>query len=226
MLIRYRWYRIQLPHGTPELSSVIEKHSLGPESNQGFTRVNGSLGLPIHRFLWRSKVVVTQFDYSGIPFYQEVATINFTDFAILNVDGQSFLRIENPGRNIRDLLNSVESLVGLGFTCKPVTFEKKKPTTVFESIEVIKLIGLKVVGAVLDKDLVARMEFASKQGITPEKLTVLNGVPHKTDSASYELIYGGIKGQLSFNSNGTVRVSGQLAPRLVHLIEQDLAKVT
>lgn len=225
MLTRCRWYRIQLPHGTPELSGVIEKHPLGLKSNQGFTRVNGALGLPIHRFLWRSKVVVTQFDESGAPFYQEIATVNFTDFAILNIDGQSFLRIENPGRSIRDLLNAVESLVGLGFTCKPVTFEKKKPTTVFESIDVIKLIGLKVVGAVFDEDLVARMEFVSKQGITPEKLTILNGVPHKTDSASYELIYGGIKGVLSFNSNGTVRVSGQLSPRLIHLIELDLAKV-
>lgn len=225
-MTRYRWYRIQLPLGIPDLSGVVEKHPLEPKSNQGFTRVNGSLGFPVHRFLWRSKVVVTQFDDSGAPFYQEIATVNFTDFAILNIDKQSFLRIENPSRSIRELLNAIESLVGLGFTCKQVTFEKKKPTTVFESIDVIKLIGLKVVDAVLDEDLVARMEFASKQGITSEKLTVLNGIPYKTDSASYELIYGGIKGVLSFNSNGAVRVSGELAPRLVHLIEHDLAKIT
>ncbi|MBA8735802.1 hypothetical protein [Chromobacterium violaceum] len=225
MQIRYRWYSIQLPRGTPDLPAVIDDYPFGQETNQGFTRVNGALGHLIHRFLWRSKVVVTQLDENGDPAYQEVETVNFTDFAIINIDDAVFLRIENPGRSIKELLNALESMIGLGFTCKLITFDKKKPTTVFEDIEVIKLIGLKVTGAVLGEDLVARMEFASTEGITPEKLTVLANVPHKTDSASYELIYGGLRGLLSFNSNGTVKVSGQLAPKLIHLVEQDLAEV-
>lgn len=168
-------------------------------------------------------MVITLMGDDGEPRYQEVATVNFTDFAVLNVDGEMFFRIENPGRSIRDLLNSLESLVGLGFTCKPVTFEKKKPVSVLESVEVAKLVGLKVTDAVLGKDLLARMEFSSKEGINPEKLAALEGVPHKTDSASYELIYGGVKGVLHFSSTGVVKVGGQLAPRLIHLIEQDLA---
>lgn len=226
MLTRYRWYRIQFPSGAPDFSGVIAKHPLVANANQGFTRVEGSLGALIYRFLWRSKVIIAQFDDNGTPSYQEVATVNFTDFAIVSIEGVTFLRIENAGRSIRDLLNAIEALVGLGFTCKPVTFENSKPTTVFEKIETIKLIGLKVIGAVLDKDLVARMEFASKQGITLDKLTVLEGVPHKIESASYELIYEGVKGQLAFTSNGTVRVSGQLAPRLIHLVEQDLSRIS
>ena len=225
MLTRYRWYRIQLPSGAPDFSGVIAKHPLVANANQGFTRVEGSLGALIYRFLWRSKVVIVQFDDNGTPSYQEVATVNFTDFAIVSIEGVTFLRIENAGRSIRDLLNAIEALVGLGFTCRPVTFENSKPTIVFEKIETIKLIGLKVIGAVLEKDLVARMEFASKQGITLDKLTILEGVPHKIESASYELIYEGVKGQLAFTSNGTVRVSGQLAPRLIHLVEQDLSRI-
>lgn len=225
MLTRYRWYRIQLPSGLPDLTSIIARHPLVPNANQGFTKVEGSLGSLIYRFLWRSKVVITQFDDSGIPRYQEVATVNFTDFAVLTIDGVTFLRIENPGRSIRDLLNAIESLVGLGFTCKPVTFENAKPTTVFKNIEVIKLIGLKVVDVVVEADLVARMDFASNQGITLDKLTILEGVSHKIESASYELIYEGIKGYLAFASNGAVKVSGQLAPRLIHLVESDLAKL-
>lgn len=123
------------------------------------------------------------------------------------------------------MLNSLESLVGLGFTCKLLTFEKARPTTVFEGIETVKLIGLKVVGAVIEEDLVARMEFASKQGMAVENMKLLEGVRHKVDSAAYELVYEGIRGQLAFSSSGTVKVSGQLAPRLVHLIEQDLARL-
>lgn len=225
MPTKYRWYRIQLPSGTRDLSRVIAKHPLLPNTNQGFTKVEGSLGSPIYRFLWRSKVVITQFDDSGIPSYQEIDTVNYSDFAIVYVDGLTFLRVENPGRNIRELLNAIESLVGIGFTCKPLTFESAKPTRVFDHIKVIKLIGLKVSGAVLCEDLVARMEFASKQGISLDKLTVLEGIPHKIESACYELNYEGIKGQLAFALNGTVKVSGQLAPHLVHLIEQDLSKL-
>jgi len=155
-------------------------------------------------------VVITLLGDDGEPHYQEIPTIDFTDFAVLYVDGETFFRIENPGRSIRDLLNTLESLVGLGFSCKPVIFAKKKPTLVLESVEVAKLICLKVTDAVLGKDLLARMEFISKEGINTEKLTVLNGVPHKTDSASYELVYGGVKGVLHFSSTGMVKVGGNL----------------
>lgn len=222
MQLRCRWYRIHLPKGTPDLSAVLGKHPLGPDVNQGFTTVIGAWGQQLHRFLWRSKVVITLVGDDGEPHYQEVSTVNFTDFAVLNVGGEMFFRIENPGRSIRDLLNTLESLVGLGFTCKPVTFAKKKPVSVLESVEVAKLVGLKVTDAVLGKDLLARMEFSSKEGINQESLVVLDGVPHKSDSASYELIYGGVKGILHFSSTGVVKVGGQLAPRLIHLIEQEL----
>lgn len=225
MLNRYRWYRIQLPRGVTDLAEIITACPLGPGDTYGFSRTEGSTGTQLHRFLWRTKVIVTQFDDAGAPSYQEVASVNFTDFAIIGIDGETFLRIENPGRNIRDLLNALESRVGLGFTSKLLTFEKAKPTTVFESIQAFKLIGLKVVGAVVEEDLVARMEFASKQGMVVEKMKLLEGLRHKVDSATYELVYEGIRGQLAFSSSGTVKVSGQLAPRLVHLIEQDLAKL-
>ena len=223
---RYRWYRIHLPQGVPDLSVLIDSQPLGKSNDGSFTRVNGTFGHLIHRFLWKTKVFVTQFDENGEPSYQEVTTTNFTDFAILAIDNSVFLRAENPGRSIKNLLNALESLIGLGFTCNPVAFQKKKPTSVFESIDLIKLVGLKVTEAVLKGGIVARMEFASSDGINPERLTVLDGVPHKIESASYEFIYGGLRGLLSLNSSGTVKASGPLAPKLIHLIEKDLGKIS
>ena len=225
MVTRYRWYRIQLPGGSAVLHKLFSLHPFTANLNQGFTRIEGSLGEPIYRFLWRSKIVITQLDDNGTPIYQEVSTVNFTDFSIVDVDGTTFFRLENPGRSVRDLLNTLEALVGLGFTCRTVTFEGAKPTKVFEKIKTIKLIGLKIVEVVLEKDLIARMEFASKQGITLEKLAILEGVPNKIEFANYELIYEGVKGLLAFASNGTVKISGQLAPLLLHLIEQDLPEI-
>lgn len=122
-------------------------------------------------------------------------------------------------------LNALESMVRRGFICKPVTIAKSKPTSVFINSEVTKLIGLKVADAEFGKDLLDRMEFSSKKGVTPERLTALLGAPHKTDAASYELIYDGVKGFLPFNSTGIVKVSGQLTLRLIHFNDQDLANL-
>ena len=134
----------------------------------------------------------------------------------------TFLRIENPGRNVRDLLNALEALVGMGFTVRPIVFDKGQPSTVFRSVDASKLVGLKVVGAVLADDLVARMEFASKEGMVIEKMNVLNGLKYKVEHAVFELVLGGLKGQISFAANGTVKISGQVAPKLVSLVEKDL----
>lgn len=225
MLTRYRWYRIQIPYGDYNLDKIISDKPLTQNVSFGFSKILDEIGSSKYRFLWRTKVVVTRFDDEGTPSYEEVASVSFTDFAIVQVDGITFLRIENPGRNIRELLNALESILGLGFTSKPLTFDKAKPTTVFESVDSTKLVGLKVVGAVIDDDLVARMEFASKRGMIVENMKLLNDLRYKVETSIFELIYEGVRGQLVFASNGLAKVSGQLAPRLVHLIEQDLPKL-
>jgi hypothetical protein len=224
MLTRYRWYRIQIPLNQG-LAKIISDNPLTQDASFGFSHISGEFGTSKYRFLWRTKVLVTRFDDEGNPFYEEVASVSFTDFAIVSVDETTFLRIENPGRNIRELMNALESILGLGFTSKPLTFEKAKPTTVFESVDSTKLVGLKVVGAVIDDDLVARMEFASKRGMIVANMKLLNDLRYKVETSIFELIYEGVRGQLVFTSNGLVKISGQLAPRLVHLIEQDLPKL-
>jgi len=225
MLTRYRWYRIQLPRRDISLSTIIGQKPLTLNTASGFSRIDDALGASKFRFFWRTKVMVTRFDDDGRPIYEEIASVNFTDFAIVGIAGSNFLRIENPSRNIRDLLNALESLIGLGFTSKALTFEKSKPTTIFESVASAKLIGLKVVGAVIDEDLVARMEFASKQGMIVENMKLLSDLRYHVDSAVFELVFEGVRGQVAFASSGVVKISGQLAPRLVQLIELDLPKL-
>ncbi len=225
MFTRYRWYRVQFPRSDFDLSRAILGRSLTQDASFGFSRIDDATGTSMFRFLWRTKVVVTLLDDEGAPSYEEVDSINFTDFAIVAIESDTFLRIENPGRNTRDLLNTLETLIGLGFTCKPLTFEKVKPTAVFENVEASKLIGLKVAGAIIGEDLVARMEFASKKGMTIESMKLLDGLHYNVSSAVFELIFEGVRGQVAFASSGLVKVSGQLAPRLVYLIERDLPRL-
>jgi len=225
MFIKYRWYQIQFPSSDFDLSSILVDCLLTKNTSFGFLHIDGAMGNSMFRFLLRTKVIVTLFDDEGTPSYEEVASVNFTDFAIVTIKGITFLRIENPGRNIRDLLNTLESLIGLGFTSKPLTFEKVKPTTAFESVKGTKLIGLKVNGAVIDEDLVARMEFTSKKGMNIEDMKLLDRLNYKVVFAEFELIYKGVRGRVALASSGLVTVSGQLAPRLVYLIERDLPRL-
>lgn len=222
MKTRYRWFRIQLPARAKELAALVSTRPFDSTSTYGFSRVPNEFRGDLYRFLWRSRVVVTKLDSEGIPTHEQIDSVSFTDFAVVNIGDLTFLRVENPGRNVRDLLNALETLVGMGFTVKPVTFDKGKPTTVFSSVDASKLVGLKVCGAVLADDLVARMEFVSKEGMVVENMAVLDGLKYNVEHAVFELVLGGLKGQIDFAANGTVKISGQVAPKLVSLVEADL----
>lgn len=225
MLIRYRWFRIQLPIRAQDFPALVAKCPFDSTSAYGFAQVSSGGSGDAYRFLWRMRVVVTKLDADGVPTYEQIDSVSFTDFSVVDLDEITFLRVENPGRNIRDLLNALETLAGLGFTAKPVAFDKGRPSTVFDSVDSSKLVGLKVVGAVLADDLVARMEFASKEGMVVENMTVLSGLHYKVENAVFELVLNGLKGQLAFAANGAVKISGQLAPKLIGLIEQDLPRL-
>lgn len=219
---RYRWFRVYLPAHGPDLEALVEGHPFGPSVNHGFLPAIGTLGSTIQRFFHRTNITVISIDDTGEPTFEQIATVTYTDFALIAQGTTRLLRIENPGRNLRDLFNALEALYGLGFSCQALTFERARPTAVFEHTDAFKLIALKVSGAVIDDDIVARMEFSSPNGITRERLSLLDDFPHQIDSASYELIHQGVSGQLHLSANGTVKVSGRLTERIIALIEQDL----
>jgi hypothetical protein len=225
MVTRYRWFRIQLPRNNLDLNEIAFRNPFTQDSSFGFSNIEDEVDVSKLRFLWRTKITVTKLDSEGAPSYEQIASVSFTDIAIVTVNGVTFLRVENPVRNSRDLLNALESILGIGFTCKPLTFENVRPTTLFKKVEVSKLVGLKIIGAVVNEDLIARMEFVSKRGMIVENMKLLDGMHYKIDSEVFELIYGGLRGQVSFSSNGLVKVSGHLSPKLVSLIERDLPKI-
>lgn len=222
MQTRYRWFRIQLPSRARNLAELVGSYTFDATSPSGFAKVHGSASGTTYRFLWRSRVVITKLDSEGNPIFEQIDSVNYTDFALVKVGDLVFIRVENPGRNVRDLLNALETLAGMGFTAKPVTFERGQPTTVFGSVDASRLVGLKVVGAVIADDLVARMEFASKEGMVIKNMTFLTGLKYKVQHAAFEIIIGGLKGHISFAANGVVKISGPISPKLVGLVEEDL----
>jgi hypothetical protein len=225
MHIRYRWYRIQLPREISDFAGLLRNHPFAANVSNGFSVLKDDLGVRRFRFFWRTKIVVTRLDMDGSPSYEAIESVGFTDFAVVVVESQTYMRIENPGRSVRDLFNALEDLMGLGFTTLPITFRKSKPTSIFEHVQVIKLIGLKIVDAVVNEDIVARMEFASKNGMIVESMKLLADLKYKVELALFEVTYEGVRGQVAFTASGVVKISGQLGQKLVHLIEQDLQKL-
>jgi hypothetical protein len=225
MHIRYRWYRFQLPPKSAELHRIFARRPLGPKDSFGFLDVGRDADSPKYRFLFRTTIVLQRSDEKGNMSYEEIANISFIDFAIVTVEKIQFLRVENPGRNVRDLMNALESTIGLGFTCKPVTFEKSRPEEIFKHVEEVRMVGMRSVDVTAGGDLMAKMEFTSSSGIEPEKVKALKGATYKVDFAVFSLLYEGIKGQMILASSGVARITGQLAPRILHFIEQDLPKL-
>ena len=227
MATRYRWFRVRIPLTNGTIRDAIERLRFRPDTPHGFMTLEvAGLSSQNYRFLWRTRVPVVAMDNDGATSTQFVDGIEFTDFGISSVDGVHFLRVENPSRSARELLNCLETALGFGFTADPVKFDKQKPTTLFASVSASKLVGLKVVGALHGDGVVARMEFASKEGMDPAQLQVLSSLEYRVDSAVYEVFFHGARGQVSFAANGLVKVSSQLAAKIVNLIESDLPRLS
>lgn len=223
MPIRFRWFRLKIPASSRDFASSLSRIKFDADNPYGFTVSDSddSTG-PTYRFLWRTTVLVTRVDEDGTPSVQPVDSVDFSDFRISDIDGITFLRVENPGRNVRDLLNALEAVVGMGFTVEPVLFDRAQPSTVFNNVTTSKLVGLKVINAVVAHDVVARMEFASKDGIDPSKLEVLKGLTYKVEHAAFEVLFQGLRGQVSFAASGMVKINGKIAGKLASFIERDL----
>lgn len=226
MLIKYRWFRVKLPKDILDLHNILVEYPLSENNCFGFSITEDSFGFKKNRFLWKTSVVVTRLDNNGEPIHEQIESVNFMDFSIRIVDSKTYLRLENPGRNIKEFFNSLETIIGLGFSITPIAFYNVKPDTIFDELNVNTLVGLKIVDAVIEKDLLAKMDFVSKQGINLKKIDLLKDLEYRIDSASYELIYEGIKGQVTFSSSGLVKISGKLAPKLIPLIENKLPRLS
>jgi hypothetical protein len=223
MAIRYRWFRIKLPGSSQDFANAFSRIKLGANSLYGFAVSEAEDGTGHgYRFLWRTKVLVTSLDEDGTPRVQAVDSVDFTDFRISRIEGIHFLRIENPGRNSRDLFNALESIFGMGFTVQPVLFDRTQPSTFFNDLTSSKLVGLKIIDAVAGENVVARMEFASKEGFDPQRLEVLRGLSYKVEHAAFEVLFQGLRGHVSFASSGIVKINGKIASKLASLIEADL----
>lgn len=225
MLVRHRWYRIGLPPNQ-DLAQTLSKRPLIEAARYGFYYTGDTDSEIAFRFVWRTTIVATRYNVAGEPEYEELQSVNALKFSILNVGKTIFMRIENPTRSVRDLMNALESVSGFGFTCVPVTFDRVWPTLFLGKVDESKLLSLRVVAAIAGEDLVSRMEFASRDGISLDRIRPLTGLRYRIESSVYQCLFRGVRGQIGIAANGTVRLTGPLTPRLLYLIQKELPQLS
>jgi len=165
MISRYKWYEARLPKGVKDLFYRLEAQTYSPQKSSGFIVDSSNSRF---RYIWKSTISTAVLDDEGNAELQEISTVNSQDVAI-HEGRRIVFRVENPARSLKDLLNTLEEIVGFGFTCEPISLKEEFIHEALSEIDNKKLNSLKVSGAIHGARAVARIELVAKDGLEREK---------------------------------------------------------
>lgn len=221
MTLRFKWFKLWLPDGLPALVRALKKSPMPMDGPSGFRQLREEGDAVYFRFAWRSTVSTTALDEDGNLTVQQVQTINFVDLKFFPVSGSIFLRVDNPGKSLRSLMNELGARAGYGFASQPVVFSDVQPPSFFSHFDQVQLVGIKLINVVFDRHVVGRIELASKEGIDLESLDVSRKT-YVVDTAVYDVLSRLVRGQLAFNKSGLVKVSERIAAQFLSVFEPTL----
>jgi hypothetical protein len=211
---RFKWYKVRVAGSTSAFLRRIKEGEFSATDESGFLHVGDEGKSANFRFVWRSSVVAVTLDDHGAPVRhvvnsldQVLCTFHVGDLNLI------WMRVTDPPRVLRELLNALERIAGLGFSVEQQTFSHKKQLQLLKRCGEYRLIGLRGVGSSAEH---------RQDGIYPERLEFLAQLHFSPDHASYEILEQGLKGQVTFTATGLVRVSGALLPLIVNQLERQL----
>lgn len=221
-MTRYRWYRLSVPCDFEEFLRRLRSLRSGRESEAWFEIQEDSSRSANFTFWIKSEITVTRIGLDGASYREAIVTATFLNAELLARGKRIFLRLTNAWRSVAPLMRALEDAAGFGFSVKVVTLKDSEVTRVLDEFEEANLVGLRAINVIAGPDLVGRMEFASRQGIDRNKIKVLRGVPHQIEHSSYNVLYRGVRGFVSFSASGAVKIGGALAPRILSVLEKEL----
>lgn len=221
---RYKWFHVTLPLRLSQLSNRLVRFPFVTDKDSGFLHISGALGRVRFRYFRRTKVVVSVVDEAGIPSAQVIDSVESFEFELFELGEAFLIRVDEPPRSIKSLLDSLEQVCGNGLSVSLVTFPFERHELILAGQRSCKLVALKGTGADRRRRYVARVEVASREGIVFEQLSVLRGLDFSIDSSTYEVINELGRGQVSFSGSGIVRFGDQVAESLLEAVERYLQK--
>lgn len=222
MASRYKWYRCEISKSVVDFYEILGKNGFFLKGESGFVLAEDEYGYRTVRYYWTVNIAAVGFSIDGSERLQSYTTVLFQEFSILEIKHRKFLRLKNPGRNLGTLFNAIEELAGTGFWIEPVILIGHISDKFRTAVDASKLTGLKVTNIGISSKVVARFEFASKEGIEHDVLEKYLNLPHVIDFCGYEVFYENLRCQVSFYGNGQVKTSDKIAPFLIDLVEKNI----
>lgn len=220
MASRYKWYICEISTDIESLCKRLMSKKFYSEEGSWFKLVDDGNSRTM-RFYWTVQVSTTSFNVNGDELPQKYSLVSYQEFTLMKIRNKVFLRLKNPGRNTNGLFNVFEKISGYGFWIEPISVIDWASSKVQNVVDSCKLTGLKVTNMAVGPKVVGRFEFASKDGIDNDLLSVYLKKPHVVDYCSYEILYKNVRGQVIFYRTGQVKISEQLAPLLIKTVEEN-----
>ncbi|NIJ89021.1 hypothetical protein FHR49_001808 [Xanthomonas campestris] len=216
----YRWYALALN------GRALAMHDIAalPDSETAakfwfsFEKFHGTAALG--RFSFRHSFVVERV-HDGLN-DEVIELVSSVDVAITSGTFSSVVRISDGGRGARRLIEALAETFGFGFSINPMRTLDREQIVGFNSgdFDDCKMVSLKVTNVRVADGVIARMEFASRQGMSLEGLDELKSRDFSVDSVKYEVLKAGVRGSIAATSSGRAFVSGSLGPLLCQILDK------
>ncbi|MDV0440323.1 hypothetical protein [Xanthomonas sacchari] len=216
----YRWYALALNGRALATADIAALPASESEANFWFSfeQVHGAAALG--RFNFRHSFLVERV-HGGIN-DEVIELVSSVDVAITSGVFASVVRISDSGRGAKRLIEALTEIFGFGFSVSPMKTLDGEQIVGFNSSDFddCKMVSLKVTNVRVADGVIARMEFASRQGMSLEELDDLKSRNFSVDSVKYEVLKAGVRGSIAATSSGRAIVSGSLAPFLSHILDK------
>ncbi|PBP60563.1 hypothetical protein [Pseudomonas syringae] len=218
MLARYRWFTIRFPRPLTETFAHLDAYRQADSQARSFVTDVASSSF---EFFWRTPMYATSIDDDGQEQRSEFFSTNRQKAQIVG-ESKLLLRLENPPRSSKEMLNCLEDIVGFGFVCQPVMVTESIVLQAISEFSPVLLTSIKMSGGIPDIVAIGRVELASKVGLNKEHLDSFGLQGVTVESASYSVRHKGLGGQVGFSRTGICKISGELAPLLISRVERSI----
>ena len=214
----YRWFLLGARHVGDKLTEKLAASTWGP--NGGFHRVEG-FGVGRFEFAATHGVRIQQL-IEGDVHTVVVPAVSSLEFCLFSVGELSFMRVDGDCDSLSVLIAGLETTYQDHLMCEPVRFGLNIPRSVAAGLDSFELTGLTVTDAAIAPGVVGTIHLRSSSAILERTIGTTGALSGRPILSTYHVLYRGVRGEASFSASGVARISETLAPRIAHLIENEL----
>ena len=216
---RFKWYQLDLHSSFKGFLTSVGKARFGSGLRSGFVAIEAPRGEHSFRFFWTGYLSQVTLGTDGASHIEQVPTLEHCEIALFEARDRFWMRVADPPRSLRELLNALEHAAGFGFSSTSVTLLENNRVPSFPRGTEKKLVSFKAVSSLPQEAAIARIEAASREGIELREFSLLKNTKFALEQLTYDVTYKRVKGQVSLTNSGTLRVSGPLSPLLLESFE-------